>query len=138
MIGAIAGDTIGSTREFMRVPLKTKDFELFEKDSTFTDDSVMTCAVAYAILHESDYETALHTIGRKYLDADVGFGGNFFQWLLKLKDYEPYGSYGNGSAMRVSPVAWAFDTEEEVLKQAKLTALPTHNHLEGIKGAQAQ
>jgi ADP-ribosylglycohydrolase len=67
----------------------------------------------------------------------VGYGGNFFRWLLETKNYKPYGSWGNGSAMRVSPVAWAFETEEEVLEHAKLSALPTHNHPEGVKGAQA-
>jgi ADP-ribosylglycohydrolase len=132
MIGAIAGDIIGSVHEFGRT--KTKDFPLFTPDSTFTDDSVLTIAIAQAILTDGDYKKAVLTFGRRYPDA--GYGG-FFQGWLRSPDPRPYNSFGNGSAMRVSPVGFAFDTEEAVLREAARTAEFTHNHPEGVKGAQA-
>ena len=132
MIGAIAGDIIGSIYEFNQI--KTKDFPLFSEDCTFTDDSVLTVAVADAILSGGSYLESVKRIGQRYPDS--GYGGRFIGWLLS-DDYSPYNSWGNGSAMRVSPVGFAYNTQEEVLRQAKKSAEITHNHPEGIKGAQA-
>lgn len=142
MIGAILGDMIGSPYEFDRSP-KTKEFPLFSKYSQFTDDSVMTVAVADALLTamgKTDDEIkatlvdSMHKWGMKYPDA--GYGGMFYRWLHN-KHPEPYGSYGNGSAMRVSAAGWLCDTLEETRHIARLTAEVTHNHPEGIKGAEA-
>jgi ADP-ribosylglycohydrolase len=132
MIGAIAGDIIGSVYEGH--PLKTTEFPLFTDHSTFTDDTVLTVAVADCILNGKDYATTFKQYARKYPYA--GFGGMFFRWA-KGDSLEPYNSFGNGSAMRVSPVGFAFDTMEEVLAEARRSAEVTHNHPEGIKGAQA-
>lgn len=132
MLGAIVGDTIGSTREFHAI--KTTAFELYPEHSGYTDDTVMTCAVAEALLAEGDFGPAMRRIGRHYMGS--GYGGRFYRWMDGTIE-GPYGSYGNGSAMRVSPVAWAFETEEAVLAAARATALPTHDHPEGIKGAEA-
>jgi ADP-ribosylglycohydrolase len=132
VLGAIAGDVIGSVHEF--IGTRTKAFPLFVPESTFTDDTVLTVAVADALLTDGDYGAALRRWGRRYPDASYGF--RFFAWL-QMPEPKPYGSFGNGSAMRVSPVAWAFDTEEEVLREAERSAAPTHDHPEGIKGAQA-
>ncbi|MEN8262042.1 MAG: ADP-ribosylglycohydrolase family protein [Nitrospirota bacterium] len=132
MIGSIAGDIIGSVYE--RHPIKTKDFPLFNPHSRFTDDSVLTAAIAHAILNGDDYENSVREVGREY--PDCGYGGSFFQWLFS-ESALPYNSWGNGSAMRVSPVGFAFDSKEKVLTEAKKTAEFTHNHPEGIKGAQA-
>ena len=142
MIGAILGDMIGSPYEFDRSP-KTKEFPLFNKHSEYTDDSVMTIAVADALLTtlgkaDEEIKTALvdsmQKWGKKYPDA--GYGGMFYRWLHS-KHPEPYGSYGNGSAMRVSAAGWLFVTLEETRHVARLTAEVTHNHPEGIKGAEA-
>ena len=142
MIGAILGDMIGSPYEFDRSP-KTKEFPLFSKYSQFTDDSVMTVAVADALLSamgktDDEIKAALvesmQKWGQKYPDA--GYGGMFYRWL-RSKQPEPYGSYGNGSAMRVSAAGWLYDTMEETRHIARLTAEVTHNHPEGIKGAEA-
>jgi len=132
MIGAIAGDIIGSVYE--PAPIKTTDFPLFQPRGRFTDDSVLTVAIADALLTGQPYGDAVRDWGRRYPRA--GYGGAFFQWLCAA-DPQPYHSWGNGSAMRVSPVGWAFDCEDEVLRQARLTAEITHDHPEGIKGAQA-
>jgi ADP-ribosylglycohydrolase len=132
MIGGIAGDIIGSVYEHR--PIKTKDFPLFNDHCTFTDDTVLTVAVAEAILSGGTYIDSVRRIGRRYPYA--GYGGSFSRWLHS-DDSEPYNSWGNGSAMRVSPVGFAFSTEKEVLHQAKMTAEITHNHPDGIKGAQA-
>jgi ADP-ribosylglycohydrolase len=132
MIGAIAGDIIGSVYE--RNPVKTENFPLFNKHSRFTDDTVLTVACAYAILHRIGYGEAIRTFARKYPRA--GYGASFFRWMMK--DGEgPYNSWGNGSAMRVSPVGFAFDSAERVFEEAKKSAEVTHNHPEGIKGAQS-
>ena len=138
MYGAILGDIIGSPYEFDRGD-KTKDFPLFSEESSFTDDSVMTVAVAEALMDtKNDIRCAvvneMRKWGRKYPDA--GYGGRFYLWL-RSKDPEPYNSYGNGSAMRVSAAGWLYDTLEETRHVASLTALVTHNHPEGIKGAEA-
>ena len=132
MIGAIAGDIIGSVYEHR--PIKTKAFPLFQDRCTFTDDTVLTVAVAEAILSGVPYLACIREMGRRYPHA--GYGGSFFRWLY-ASDAKPYNSWGNGSAMRVSPVGFAFATEDDVLQQARLTAEITHNHPEGIKGAQA-
>jgi len=132
MIGAIAGDIIGSVYEHYQI--KTKDFSLFDDRCCFTDDSVLTIAIADAIISGSPYADTVRRIGRRHPAA--GYGGTFIQWLLS-DDNRPYNSWGNGSAMRVSPVGFAFATEAEVLHQARLTAEITHNHPEGVKGAQA-
>ena len=132
MIGAIAGDIIGSIYEWR--PIKTRDFPLLGPKCRFTDDTVLTVAVAHAILTGRSYQESIREIGRKYPDA--GYGGSFIQWLGS-DNPQPYSSWGNGSAMRVSPVGFAFNTEEDVLIEAKKSAEISHNHPEGIKGAQA-
>ena len=141
MLGAIAGDTIGSVYEFDNI--KTTEFPLFVEGSRFTDDSVMTVAVAEALLEtkgkseeeiRSGLVRSMQKWGRKYPDA--GYGARF-SWWLKEEDPQPYGSWGNCSAMRVSSAGWLFDTLEETRKAARLTAEVTHNHPEGIKGAEA-
>lgn len=132
MLGAIAGDIIGSVFEFNNI--KTEEFELFTAKSRFTDDTVLTIAVADCILHGKDYASTIKEYALKYPDA--GYGGMFYRWI-KSSSSEPYNSFGNGSAMRVSPVGFAFDSEEDVLREARRSAEVTHNHPEGIKGAQA-
>lgn len=132
MLGAIVGDMIGSVYEHR--PIKTKEFPLWCDSSRFTDDTVLTVAVAAALLGDRDYAAALKEFGRSYPDA--GYGTTFRSWLDSPSS-EPYGSWGNGSAMRVSPVGFALDNVEEVLDEAERTAAVTHDHPEGIKGAQA-
>jgi len=132
MIGAIAGDIIGSVYE--RRQIKTTDFPLFQNHCRFTDDSVLTVAIAKAILEGTSYLSAVKELGRRYPNA--GYGGSFFRWLFS-ESSEPYNSWANGSAMRVSPVGFAFGDAERVLDEAAKTAVITHNHPEGIKGAQA-
>ena len=141
MLGAIIGDIIGSPYEFDSD--KDKDFLLFSPECRPTDDSVMTiavgCACVEADLHdEIDFKTTLiermRELGRMFRHA--GYGGRFYRWLMSDTMW-PYGSYGNGSAMRVSPVAYAAKTLEEAERLAKWSAEVTHNHPEGIKGAQA-
>ncbi|OPL17284.1 MAG: hypothetical protein AVO38_00900 [delta proteobacterium ML8_D] len=132
MIGAIAGDIIGSIYEHW--PIKSKDFPLFDERCRFTDDTVLTIGVADAILTGRSYLRCLWEIGRLYPEA--GYGGSFVRWLAS-DNPQPYNSWGNGSAMRVSPVGFAFSSEEDVLRHAKMSAEVSHNHPEGIKGAQA-
>jgi len=132
MLGAIAGDIIGS--RFERNPIQTINFELFHPDCRFTDDSVLTLAVADHIFLGSDLIDTLKEYFNQYPDA--GYGEHFMQWASS-PSRKPYNSFGNGSAMRVSPVGFAFDSLETVLKKARATAEVTHNHPEGIKGAQA-
>ena len=142
MYGAIIGDMIGAPYEFDRSP-KVKEFPLFSKWSQFTDDSVMTVAVAEALLNsigQSDDEIksalvySMKKWGAEYPDA--GYGGRFYHWLF-TDDTEPYGSFGNGSAMRVSAAGWLYNSLEETRHMARLTAEVTHNHPEGMKGAEA-
>lgn len=130
MIGAIAGDMIGSP--FEGNPLKSKDFEM--RLAGFTDDTVLTVAVAHAILSGGGYMASLIRFARKY--PHTGYGGAFRNWMWQPEP-KPYNSWGNGSAMRVSPVGFAFDTVEDVLAEAERSAEVSHNHPEGIKGAQA-
>ena len=134
MIGAIIGDFVGSAYEFDR----TKDyhFKLITKESDITDDTIMTVAIADAILSDIPYQSAMRYWGNKYPMPKGGYGSAFRKWL-RTPDPKPYNSWGNGSAMRVSPIAWAFDDLEKVLAEAKLSAECTHPHPEGIKGAQA-
>jgi ADP-ribosylglycohydrolase len=132
MIGAIAGDIIGSVYEHRQI--KTTRFPLFDRRCRFTDDSVMTIAVAAAILEGAPYGPALKRFGRRYPDA--GYGSAFYDWLFQ-DEIMPYHSWGNGSAMRASPIGLAFDTPERVLAEARRSAEVSHNHPEGIKGAQA-
>ena len=132
MLGAIAGDIIGSVFEWQGI--KTKEFNLFCSDSRFTDDSVLTLATADAIMGDGDYRAQYQRWGRAFPNA--GYGESFAKWIFSALGASYY-SYGNGSAMRVSPVGFAFDTETEVLAEAKRSAEVTHNHPEGIKGAQA-
>jgi ADP-ribosylglycohydrolase len=132
MVGAIAGDIVGSVYENLRT--KRKDFRLFTPLSTFTDDSVLTIAVADVILTGRDYGPVIKSYARQH--PLRGYGPRFLLWMAS-PGLKPYNSFGNGSAMRVSPVAHAFGSEEEVLDEAKRTAECTHNHPEGVKGAQA-
>lgn len=145
MFGAMIGDVVGSVYEFNNI--NTKDFPLLIEESTFTDDTVLTIAVARALVNSHELKTAEQE-KQLYEDTrdsiiqyarefpDRGYGLRFYEWMYS-DDPQPYNSYGNGSAMRVSPVGWAYESLEETLKAAEITASPTHNHPEGIKGAQA-
>jgi len=130
MLGAIAGDIIGSVYEFF--PTKSTDFPLFASDSRFTDDTVLTVAVADCLLNRAGYVDKFHEYTLAYPHRAYGLG--FYHWV-QSGSREPYNSWGNGSAMRVSPVAYAFETLEQALHEAKASAEVTHNHPEGIRGA---
>jgi ADP-ribosylglycohydrolase len=132
MLGAIAGDIIGSVHE--GTGTKHVDFPLFVQGSRFTDDTVLTVAVADCLMTGSPYVDKFHEYTREYPNS--GYGLSFIHWVLAGRR-EPYNSWGNGSAMRVSPVAFAFQTLEEVIAEARASAEVTHNHPEGIRGAQA-
>ena len=132
LFGAITGDMIGF--RFEHNICRDPRFTLFKKGSTFTDDTVLTIAVADAILHQRDYREAIVEYARRYPNA--GYGSYFRHWLAH-DGVEPYNSLGNGSAMRVSAVGWAFDSADQVLLEARRSAEVTHNHPEGIKGAQS-
>jgi ADP-ribosylglycohydrolase len=132
ILGAIIGDCIGSVFEFHN--LKSTDFHLFDKKTTFSDDSVLTLASMHSILNGTSYTTAYQTFGRNY--PNRGYGGNFLYWIY-LDNPAPYLSFGNGAAMRVSPVGWAYNNLDKVLLEAERSAKVSHNHPEGIKGAQA-
>jgi ADP-ribosylglycohydrolase len=132
MLGAIAGDIIGSVHEFLGT--KSTEFELFRPESRFTDDTVLAVAVADCFLNGLDFVDTFHRYVAAYPNAGYGLG--FLEWA-RARDRHPYNSYGNGSAMRVPAVAYIFDSMEEVLDQAARSAAVTHNHPEGIKGAQA-
>ena len=144
MFGAIVGDIVGSVYEWNNI--KTKDFPLFRDDCHFTDDTVMTCAVAEGIMNggsADNFIDAMKKYGRMYPDA--GYGGRFYNWLFS-DDRKPYNSYGNGSAMRVSPCAWMMNCgfcartglwPSNGREGAQRSAEVTHNHPEGIKGALA-
>ncbi len=142
MYGALLGDMIGAPYEFDRGS-KTKHFPLFNDESQWTDDSVMTIAVAEALMQAGDgaeeqvkeeLVRSMQAWGRRYPDA--GYGARFIYWIF-AEDPAPYGSYGNGSAMRVSSAGWLYDTLEETRRYARLTAEVSHDHPEGIKGAEA-
>ena len=131
-LGAIAGDVIGSVHE--HAGTKTTDFPLFTPQSRFTDDSVLTVAVAEVLATGGSYRDSIQRWAQAYPHA--GYGGAFRKWMWSAAA-EPYGSYGNGSGMRASPVGWASRTLDEVLTEARRSAEVTHDHPEGIKGAQA-
>jgi len=131
-LGAIAGDIIGSVYEWHNI--KQKDFPLFSEDSDFTDDTVLTIAIADALIHNLDIAGTLQRYALKYPDS--GYGGRFAKWIYS-PDPQPYGSYGNGSAMRVSPVGVLSENRAEVYIFSRKTAEVTHNHKEGIRGALA-
>ncbi|MCJ7518675.1 MAG: ADP-ribosylglycohydrolase family protein [Anaerolineaceae bacterium] len=132
MIGAIAGDIIGSVYEFAN--FKEYDFPLFSKESFFTDDTVLTVAVADALIHKLDIAKTLKAYALKY--PNRGYGNTFYEWIHSTS-LTPYNSWGNGSAMRTSSIGFFFNNETDVLKAAREFAEVTHNHPEGIKGAQA-
>lgn len=132
MLGAIAGDIIGSRFEHARI--KSKDFQLFNRQSLFTDDTVHTLAIADSLLNKIPYPLKLREYFQYYPNA--GYGGRFRRWA-RSRQPAPYGSFGNGSAMRVSPIAWYYHSLDEVLEEALHSAEITHNHPEGIRGAQA-
>ena len=138
MIGSITGDIVGSVYEFINI--KSKEFELFSPKGEYTDDSILTIATADWLLHGGDVAQYYSKYGNEYRWPMGGYGRGFKYWLIRSmsqQNFEPYNSCGNGSAMRVGPVGWAFDTIEEVLHMAKRSSECTHNHPEGIKGAQA-
>lgn len=134
MLGAIIGDIAGSDYEFNNT--SDYNFPLFTADSDFTDDTICTVAVADAICKGVDYQSSMRRLCRKYPHPKGEYGSFFFNWVIRPDPY-PYNSFGNGSAMRVSPIAWLFDSEEEVRDEARCSAAITHNHPEGIKGAEA-
>lgn len=132
IIGAIVGDIVGSVYEGN--PIKTTQFDFFNPHAMFTDDTVLTIAIADCILHKKDFAHTLWEYGNRY--PHRGYGGTFYSWL-QSHSLKPYNSFGNGSAMRVSPVGFAYTSLDDVLSIASKTAAVTHNHPEGIKGAQA-
>ncbi|MBU1218291.1 ADP-ribosylglycohydrolase family protein [Myxococcota bacterium] len=132
MIGALAGDIFGSIYEFENI--KTKDFDLYDISCFFTDDSVLTCALAESYLLGRAYEDVMREYYKLWPDAS--YGGRYHYWAMD-PEMGPYNSFGNGSAMRVSPAGWAFNDLESVLRGATASAEVTHNHPEGLKGAQA-
>ncbi len=142
MLGAILGDMVGSPYEFDRNNHKSKDFPLLSEKSHFTDDTVMTVAVARGLMAGqgdapktfAEVQHEMRRLGKAYPNA--GYGGMFGRWL-RAEHPQPYGSFGNGSAMRVAAAGWLFDTLDKTLERAKVTADVTPNHPEGIKGAQA-
>ena len=134
MLGAMIGDIAGSKYEFNNT--FDYDFEMFGEGCDFTDDTICTVAIADAILNGRSYQESLLDWCRRYPSPKGAYGGRFAGWIHSLNP-QPYNSFGNGSAMRVSPVAWLFDDLSQVLEEAEKTALPTHNHPEGIKGAKA-
>ena len=133
MLGAIIGDIVGSRWEF--APTNDYDFEWLSSENGFTDDTICTVAVADALLRDRDFGESIHDWCNRYPHPMGGYGGRFAQWVHS-ENPQPYNSFGNGAAMRVSPVAHWYDTIDEVLDAAAGTALPSHNHDEGIKGAQ--
>ena len=134
MTGAIIGDIVGSVYEFQNT--RDYNFEMFPKGASYTDDSICTIAVADAILRGVPYRDSLVEWCRKYPHPKGAYGGSFVKWIHS-EDPQPYGSYGNGSAMRVAAVGWAFDESSLVMEEAKRSAECSHSHEEGIKGAQA-
>ena len=133
MLGAIIGDIVGSRFEFGGQP--QKDFTLFTNECSYTDDTICTVAVADAVLNNRDYKESLLDWCRRYPNPMGAYGNMFHQWI-NSDDPQPMNSYGNGSAMRVSPIGWLFPDWEEVIAEAKKSAEVSHNHPEGIKGAQ--
>lgn len=133
MLGAIIGDIVGSRFEFH--PTNDYNFEFLGKECSFTDDTICTVAIADALLKGKGFGESLHDWCKRYPHPMGGYGGSFARWVQSDNPH-PYNSFGNGSAMRVSPVAHWYEDEKEMLDAAAATALPTHNHAEGVKGAQ--
>ncbi|MBQ3732247.1 MAG: ADP-ribosylglycohydrolase family protein [Muribaculaceae bacterium] len=133
MIGAIIGDIVGSCWEFE--PTNDYNFEWLSKENNFTDDTICTIAIADALLNNFDFGKCLHDWCNRYPHPMGGYGPRFTDWVFS-NNPTPYNSYGNGAAMRVSPVAYWFEDENQMLDAAAATAIPTHNHDEGVKGAQ--
>ena len=133
MLGAIIGDIVGSRWEFN--PTNNYNFEWLSEENGFTDDTICTVAVADALMHERDFGESIHDWCNRYPNPMGGYGGRFLQWVHSDNPL-PYNSFGNGSAMRVSPVGHWFKDVDKMLDAAAATALPSHNHEEGIKGAQ--
>lgn len=133
MLGAIIGDIVGSRWEFD--PTNDYNFELFSDKNGYTDDTICTVAVADALLKGRDYGESIHEWCRKYPHPMGAYGGRFAQWVMS-DNPQPYGSYGNGSAMRVSPIGMWFDNQDDIYPEAEKSAACSHNHPEGIKGAQ--
>ena len=131
MIGAITGDIIGSVYEHQ--PIRRTEFPLWSFGCRFTDDTVLTIAVAEALLRRRNYVEVFREYFARY--PNTGYGGSFHQWARSLNP-QPYGSWGNGSAMRVSPVGWFFDSLDDAVAEARRSAEVTHNHPEGIRGAE--
>lgn len=134
MLGAIIGDIVGSRFEFS--PTNNYNFKLFTDACSFTDDTICTLAIADALLRGADYGESLHAWCKRYPNPKGGYGGRFREWVMSNSP-KPYNSFGNGSAMRVSPIAWALHKAEDIIGEAERSAAPTHNHPKGIKGAQA-
>ncbi len=135
MLGAIIGDIAGSRFEFNNY--RSTDFDLFGEGCNYTDDSIMTLAVADAIMNNKPFGDTMRDYGKRFPCPMGGYGGRFAQWL-RSDNPQPYNSFGNGSAMRVSPCALiAKDNRERALSLAAQSAMPTHNHIEGVKGAMA-
>jgi ADP-ribosylglycohydrolase len=132
ILGAIAGDIIGSVYEWNNI--KTTEFNLFDPKASFTDDTVLTVAVADALMNDKDLTKTVREYGNNY--PRRGYGGNFRRWL-RSSNPKPYNSWGNGSAMRVSPVGFMYSDINTVLQKAEETAVISHNHPEGVKGAKA-
>ncbi|NBU97953.1 MAG: hypothetical protein EBS19_07055 [Spirochaetia bacterium] len=132
MIGAVIGDIIGSRFEFNNH--RSEDFTLFTEKSVVTDDTILSIATADCLLHNKEYASTYQLYAQKYPNGN--YGGMFSKWVYE-SDPKPYGSFGNGSGMRVSPVGWFFSSLEDTLKEAEKSAVVTHNHPEGIKGAQS-
>lgn len=133
MLGAIIGDIVGSRWEFN--PTNDYNFQLFSDENDFTDDTICTVAVADALLKGRDFGQSIHDWCRRYPHPMGGYGCSFAGWV-QSDNPQPYGSYGNGAAMRVSPVGWICHSRDHILMLAEQTATCTHNHPEGIKGAQ--
>ena len=132
MIGAVIGDIIGSRFEFNNH--RSEDFTLFTEKSKVTDDTILTIATADCLLHNKEYANTYQQYAQKYPNGN--YGGMFSKWIY-TSEPKPYGSFGNGSGMRVSPVGWFYSNPEDTLKEAEKSAAVTHNHPEGIKGAQS-
>jgi len=137
MLGSIIGDIVGSIYEFDNI--KTKVFPFFDERKEYTDDSILTIATAEWILKGGNPGRFYHKYVAAYPYPMGSYGTMFVQWCHKANRgiWDPYNSFGNGSAMRIAPVGWAFDTETETLSEAEVSSACTHNHPEGIKGAQA-
>ena len=132
MIGAIIGDIVGSRFEFDNT--NDFNFELFTEECAYTDDTICTIAIADAAMNGSSYGVSLHSWCRRYPEPMGSYGCSFADWIAS-NNPQPYNSFGNGSAMRVSAIGWLFNTLEQVIEEATKSAMPTHNHPEGIKGA---